>query len=56
MKMKTRWERVYNPVIGVRFFETDIGLGFFTIEKLWQCKTYCKGAQRHDGTKWTNWF
>ena len=56
MKMKTRWERVYNPIIGVRFFETDIGLGFFTIEKLWQCKTYCKGAQRHDGTKWTNWF
>ena len=28
MKMKTKWKRVYNPVIGVRFFETDIGLGF----------------------------
>lgn len=57
MKLHTKWKRVYNPIIGVRFFDGgDFGLGFFTIEKLWQCMTYCKGAQRYDGKEWTNWF
>lgn len=57
MKLHTRWKRVYNPIIGIRFFDHgDLGLGFFTIEKLWICEEYCKGAQRYDGSKWTNWF
>ena len=57
MKLHTKWKRVYNPIIGVRFFDhSDSGLSFFTIEKLWRCKEYCKGAQRYDGEKWTNWF
>lgn len=57
MKLHTKWKRVYNPIIGVRFFDHgESSLGFFTIEKLWQCKEYCKGAQRHDGSQWTNWF
>jgi hypothetical protein len=35
MKLHTKWRRVYNPIIGVRFFDGgDSGLGFFTIEKL----------------------
>lgn len=53
MKLHTRWKRVYNPIIGVRFFDGgDYRLGFFTIEKLWQCKEYCKGALYHDNTNW----
>ena len=57
MKLHTKWKRVYNPIIGVRFFDhSDSGLGFFTIEKLWPCKEYCKGAQRYDGKQWTSWF
>ena len=56
-KLHTKWKRVYNPIIGVRFFDHSAsGLSFFTIEKLWQCQEYCKGAQRHDGSKWTSWF
>ena len=56
-KLHTKWKRVYNPIIGVRFFDLgESSLGFFTIEKLWQCKHYSKGAQRHDGTRWTHWF
>lgn len=35
MKKRTRWKRVYNPIIGVRFFDAgEYSLGFFTIEKL----------------------
>lgn len=57
MKKRTRWKRVYNPIIGVRFFEGgDLAIGFFTIEKLWIAKEYCAAAQRHDGKQWTNWF
>ena len=57
MKLHTKWKRVYNPIIGVKFFDHgNLGLSFFTIEKLWQCKEYCKGAQRYDGEKWTSWF
>jgi hypothetical protein len=57
MKLHTKWKRVYNPVIGVRFFDAgEYALGFFTIEKLWQCQHYSKGAQRHNGVEWTNWF
>lgn len=52
MKTRTKWKRVYNPVVGVRFFETSLGLGFFTIEKLWRCKEYVKGAQSWDGSHW----
>jgi hypothetical protein len=57
MKLHTKWKRVYNPVIGVRFFDAgEYALGFFTIEKLWQCQHYSAGAQRHNGVEWTNWF
>lgn len=53
MKTKTRWKRVYNPIIGVRFFDGgEYSLGFFTIEKLWKCKEYCKSAIAPDGTRW----
>ena len=45
MKLHTKWKRVYNPIIGVRFFDTGkYGLGdYFTIEKLWWC---------HRGSHW----
>lgn len=57
MKLHTKWKRVYNPIIGVRFFEGgDYGLGFFTIEKLWQCQEYCKCASRWEGSQLTHWF
>ena len=57
MKLHTKWKRVYNPIIGVKFFDHgNSGLSFFTIEKLWRCKEYFKGAQRYDGEKWTSWF
>lgn len=53
MKKRTRWKRVYNPVIGVRFFDGgEYALGYFTIEKLWKCKTYSKGAIAADGSHW----
>lgn len=53
MKKRTRWKRVYNPVIGVRFFDGgEYGLGFFTIEKLWSCKEYCKCAKTPSGSHW----
>lgn len=51
--MKTRWKRVYNPIIGVTFFDGgEYGLGFFTIEKLWACKEYCECAEALDGSHW----
>lgn len=53
MKKRTRWKRVYNPVIGVRFFDGgEYALGFFTIEKLWSCKEYCKSAETPSGSHW----
>ena len=53
MKKRTRWKRVYNPVIGVRFFDAgDYTLGFFTIEKLWSCKEYCGSAETINGSNW----
>ena len=53
MKKRTRWKRVYNPVIGVRFFDGgEYGLGYFTIEKLWNCKDYCECATSLNGTHW----
>lgn len=57
MKKRTRWKRVYNPVIGVKFFDAgEYALGFFTIEKLWTCKEYVRCAQHWDGEKYSNWF
>ena len=53
MKTRTRWKRVYNPIIGVRFFDGgEYALGFFTIEKLWTCKEYCKSAETPSGSHW----
>ena len=53
MKRRTRWERVYNPIIGMRFFDGgDYSLGFFTIEKLWVCKEYDKHAVTPNGSHW----
>ena len=53
MKQRTRWKRVYNPIIGRRFFDGgNYGLGFFVIEKMWQCKEYCSSAEAPDGTHW----
>lgn len=53
MKKRSRWKRVYNPVIGVRFFDGgEYTLGYFTIEKLWQCKEYYKSAENLDGSHW----
>lgn len=53
MKKRTRWKRVYNPIIGVRFFDGgEYALGFFTIEKLWSCKEYCKSAETVGGSHW----
>lgn len=47
------WKRVYNPIIGVRFFDAgEYSLGYFTIEKLWRCKEYCKSATALDGSNW----
>lgn len=47
------WKRVYNPIIGVRFFDAgEYALGFFTIEKLWSCKEYCKSAEAVGGSHW----
>ena len=53
MKQTTRWKRVYNPVIGVRFFDGgEYALGYFIIEKLWKCREYCKSAEAPDGSCW----
>lgn len=53
MKKRTRWKRVYNPIIGVRFFDAgEYSLGFFTIEKLWSCKEYCRCAETVGGSHW----
>lgn len=53
MKQITRWKRVYNPIMGMRFFDSgDLSLGFFTIEKLWSCKEYCKHAVAPDNSHW----
>lgn len=53
MKKTTRWKRVYNPVIGVRFFDGgEYALEFFTIEKLWRCKEYCGCAETPSGSHW----
>ena len=52
-KQKTRWRRVYNPIIGVRFSDGgEYGLGYFTIIKLWQCKEYCSCAAFIDDSHW----
>lgn len=56
MKKRTRWKRIYNTVIGVRFF--DVGkynLGYFTIEKLWWCQIHSKSAKNLNGSHWF-WF
>lgn len=53
MKKRTKWKRVYNPVIGIRFFDGgDYSLGFFTIEKLWMCKEYSSCAETPSGSHW----
>ena len=53
MKQRTKWKRVYNPIIGMRFFDGgDYSLGYFTIEKLWICKEYCKHATTPDNSHW----
>lgn len=53
MKKRTKWKRVYNPIIGVKFFDAgEYALGFFTIEKLWSCKEYCKCAETPSGSHW----
>ena len=53
MKQRTRWKRVYNPIIGVRFFDGgEYDLGFFVIEKMWSCKEYCKNAETVSGSHW----
>ena len=53
MKLATRWRRVYNPIIGVRFFDAgDYGLGFFTIEKLWECNVYSEHAVTPEYSHW----
>lgn len=53
MKLHTKWKRVYNPIIGVRFFDTGkYNLGYFAIEKLWLCKTYSKVAENLNGSHW----
>lgn len=53
MKRRTRWKRVYNPIIGMRFFDGgDYSLGYFTIEKLWVCKEYEKHAVTPNGSHW----
>ncbi len=53
MKLKTRWKRVYNPIIGIRFFDGgDYSLGYFKIIKLWSCLEYCGCAETADGSHW----
>ena len=53
MKQRTKWKRVYNPIIGMRFFDGgDYSLGIFTIEKLWVCKEYEKHAETPNGSHW----
>ena len=53
MKQITRWKRVYNPIIGMRFFDGgNYSLEYFTIEKLWVCKEYCKHALTPNGSHW----
>lgn len=38
MKQRTKWKRVYNPIIGVKFTDNGVyNLDYFIIEKLWQC-------------------
>ncbi len=39
MKKQTKWKRVYHPMIGVMFHDNNkYRLGYYTIEKLWECK------------------
>ena len=53
MKLHTKWKRVYHPIIGQRLFDAgEYSLGYFTIEKLWKCKEYCKCATALNGTHW----
>lgn len=53
MKKRTRWQRVYNRIIGMRFFDNgEYSLGFFTIEKLWHCKEYCEHAVTPQNSHW----
>ena len=41
MKKRTKWVRIYHPMISVMFHdENKYGLRYYTIEKLWRCKTY----------------
>lgn len=54
MKKRIKWKRVYNPIIGVRFFDTGkyaLG-GYFTIEKLWWCQIHSKSAENLNGLHW----
>lgn len=44
---------MYNPIIGMRFFDGgEYSLGFFTIEKLWHCKEYNKHALTPSHSHW----
>ena len=53
MKYLTKWKRIYNPVIGKRFFDGgEYTLGFFTIEKLWICEEYDKHSALPNGSRW----
>ena len=53
MKKRTRWKRMYNPFMGVKFFDVfEYALGYFTIEKLWSCKEYCRCGETITGSHW----
>lgn len=57
MKQRTKWKRVYNRIIGMRFFDAgEYSLGFFTIEKLWHCKEYSEHAVSPQNSHWFDKF
>lgn len=54
LKLHTRWKMCKHAnVIGHRFFDGgEYGLGYFTVEKVYKCKEYCRSAETLDGSHW----
>ena len=53
IRKRTKWKRVYNPIIGLRCFDTNTyGLGYFTIVKLYQCEQFNLHAETPNYSHW----
>ena len=53
IRKRTKWKRVYNPIIGLRCFDANTyGLGYFTIVKLYQCEQFNPHAETFNYSHW----